>query len=62
MLTWAHLRRKIGPVPVYVMAAALLVLAGAAGGLANQNSGPQAGVAVVLVFARRRPGSSPTST
>jgi hypothetical protein len=50
MLTWAHLRRRAGPAPIYVLAAILLVLGGAAGGLANHNSGPTVGVAVVMAF------------
>lgn len=50
MLTWAHLRRRIGPAPIFVLAAVLLATAGAGGALANQNNGPTAGAGVVLAF------------
>jgi hypothetical protein len=50
MLAWVHLRRKAGPAPLFVLAGALFALAAVAGALANQNSGPTVGVAVVLTF------------
>lgn len=50
MLGWVHLRRRVGPAPLFILAIALFVLGAGAGALANQNSGPTAGVAVVMAF------------